>query len=66
MREYTSTYASRDDATLTVSFENHGTVGPQIVDGGCNCDPLNMIFSALVFPDQGSECDGAIRVFITE
>jgi hypothetical protein len=57
---------SCNDATLTATFENHGSVGPVTVSTGCSCDPLSMSFNGLIFPDQGAECDGAISVIITE
>jgi len=54
------------DATLEITFENHGTVEPQLVDAGCSCAPLEMHFTGIVFPDQGAECDGGIQVIVTE
>ena len=54
------------DATLEITFENHGSVGPQLVDAGCSCEPLKMRFTGIVFPTQGAECDGGIQVIVTE
>jgi hypothetical protein len=62
---YTCGTTSCNDATLTVTFQNHGSVGPVTVDPGCSCSPLNMVFSNIDFPIQGTECAGAIGVAIT-
>ena len=51
---------------LTVTFEDHGTVADQCVDAGCSCDPLELTFTGIVFPDQGAECDGGIQIVVTE
>lgn len=56
---------SCDDATLTLTFDNHGSVGPVTTDAGCGCSPLQMTFSNINFPIQGVECDGPITVVIT-
>ena len=58
--------AACTDATLEITFENHGTVGPKLVDPGCSCEPLDMRFTGIVFPEQGIECDGGIQVIVSE
>jgi hypothetical protein len=53
------------DATLVVSLENHGTVGP-VTTQGCLCSPLFTAFDDIVFPTQGSECNGPISIVVIE
>ena len=63
---FTCNGASCADATLSVTFENHGTAGLVGPDLGCTCSPLELVFSAIEFPTLGSECDGTIRIVVTE
>jgi hypothetical protein len=56
---------SCDDATLSLTFDNHGSVGPVTTNPGCGCSPLQMTFSNINFPIQGIECDGAVTVVVT-
>ncbi|OAI46877.1 hypothetical protein AYO44_10500 [Planctomycetaceae bacterium SCGC AG-212-F19] len=57
---------SCEDATLGITLDNHGTVDPVPVVGGCSCTPLHMEFSGIDFPIQGAECDGPVTVVVTE
>jgi hypothetical protein len=56
---------SCSDSTLTVDFENHGTVGPITPVFGCACSPINVAFIGIQFPTLGGECDGDITVVVT-
>lgn len=53
------------DATLSVSFENHGDVGPIAVSPPCICSPLYMEFDDIAFPNPGAECVGGISLIVT-
>ncbi|MBL8792903.1 MAG: hypothetical protein JNM56_03290 [Planctomycetia bacterium] len=53
------------NATLLVSFEDHGDVGPVPVAPPCGCSPLFMAFAGIEFAEPGGECVGGIAVVIT-
>lgn len=53
------------DATVTASSPALGSSGPVTVAPGCSCNPLNMTFHGVTFPNPGSECFGPISIVIT-
>lgn len=57
--------SSCNGATLSVDFENHGSVGPVLAEPDCSCLPLSVRFLNIEFPDPGDECVGPIAVTIT-
>jgi hypothetical protein len=50
------------NATLTMTFQNHGTAGPAPVFGACSCSPLHMMFDLSPIPNPGTECNGLAPV----
>ena len=57
--------ASCLNATLSVSFEDHGDVGPVSVTPPCLCSPVYMEFKDILFAEPGGECVGGISVIVT-